>query len=161
MPLLNNGPLMHGVYKLPINIHKKLVEVRKGVFQTRTFSYDNLSERRTKMQLSNILNMISKKGGGTVIGVFCRGLGNVSKSNRTPLRRTVLWKRNASVHVNTVKGTKYLSPRGGIAKYKTLRHLQSRKPYLNAIKNSEVIRPIPRASGSGARMRYWGLLKKL
>jgi hypothetical protein len=163
MPRLNREKLMHGIYKLPVNmLRKNLPKRRNAWFNTRPRNGSNLSGGQEEKALSNILNNISKKGGGTVIGVFCRGLGNVTKSNVTGgPTKSVNWKRHRAVKVESNAGTRYLSPRGGVSKFKTLRSIGPRKNFLKAIRESENIRPVPGPSGSHARTRFLGLLKKL
>ena len=163
MPRFNREKLMHGIYKLPVNmLRKNLPKRRNAWFNTRPRNGSNLSGGQEEKALSNILNNISKKGGGTVIGVFCRGFGNVTKSNVTNgPTKSVDWKRHRAVRVESNAGTKYLSPRGGVSKFKTLRSIGSRKNFLKAIRESENIRPVPGPSGSHARTRFLGLLKKL
>lgn len=163
MPRLNLEKLMHGIYRLPVNILRKNLPKRNNKWNpTRPRNGSNLSKGREEAPLSNILNNISKKGGGTVIGVFCRGYGNVTRSNVTngPVKSSN-WKRHRAIRVNSSQGTKYLSPRGGISKFKTLRPVGPRKNFLKSIRESENIRPVPGPSGSHARMRFLGLLKKL
>ena len=187
MPEVNNAhpALLHGIYKLPVNMergNRKPSYVNKG----KTMHYsrplngkNNLSRGASTMRISSILDMISKKGGGTVIGAFCRGLGNVSRPNTNNYNYRVEWpkmhnrkafgkkvqnKRNQSISVNALIGSsyksRYLHPKGGLNRYKSLRTIGERRAFKSAIKKSENIRPVPGPSGI-KKTKFFGFIKRL
>ena len=148
MPKKNTASLLHGIYRLPVNLMRKnrLPKSLNGTYFTRPINNrNNLSRGKESIPLSKILRNVSNKGGGTVIGIFCRGFENVSYSNIRGPARTARQKRRRAVSINT-GGThkRYLAPIGGIEKYKSLRETKAREPFLKAIKKAEGIRPIPR-----------------
>jgi len=169
MPLKNEHSLLHGVYHLPVN----MLQPRKCIKYNRNKCVEhstrplpgsktrNLSRGSESARVSQILKAMSNKGGGTIIGIFCRGFENVAKSNTTNRgTRKAANKRNRATQVNSNYGTKYLGAKGGIEKYKTLRRIQHRKGYLNAIAKAESIRPIKPPTGVRRKPSFWNFLKK-
>lgn len=179
MPKVNNKNLLHGLYRLPVNMvrrnRRKPYKNAKGkmMYPSRPINNkNNLSRGQESMTISSILNKVSKNGGGTVIGTFCRGYGNITHSNvannanyraRYPkivFGRAVEHKRNRATTINTNRGTKYLHPKGGIEKYKSLRPIGKRRNVMNAIKKAESVRPVPRPTGV-KKKSFFGLFKRL
>ncbi len=167
MPKSNNVNLLHGIYKLPVNMLRRnrrkpyLNNKGRAKFPSRPVNNrNNLSRGQESMTISSILNKISKSGGGTVIGTFCRGYGKVAHSNVTNKGRKIENKRNRATVINANSGTRYLHPKGGIEKFKSLRPLVKRKNVLKAIWEAESVRPVPRPTGV-KKTKFFGFIKRL
>lgn len=170
MPLKNKVNLLHGIYKLPVNLSRPRpapiartvpepspAEKKKKKKKKIVIEYDyptrpvntrnNLSRGREDIRLSEVLEMVSDMGGGTVIAVICRPVGNLTLSNAREKSTRKVAEKRLQAHEVYVKGKplRFLGRLGGIETFKTLRPLKSRVKYRRAINNSESIRAsVPR-----------------
>jgi hypothetical protein len=175
MPQTNKVNLLHGIYKLPVNLFRtnrpprELLDNGKYRYYTRpnqphTPIPNNVSYGTELVRISGILDEVRTMGGGTVICSVCRGIENVAYSNilRLP-KRTVFHKRRGAVSVKNGNNNpkRYLSPNGGVKKYMGLRRTKQRGPYMNAIKKAVNIKsgipPPTGAKNSGLFARILGI----
>jgi hypothetical protein len=127
MPKVNRG-MLHGVYSLPRDFSE--VTRSNAVFNSRNVERTRLSE---------VLEKVSKNGGGVVLGIFCRsvpGVLSLSSGGHRSVPHTV---RSGSE-------SRFLGL-GGLGTYMGLRPLSGRVEFMNQVRKAlKLRRKVPRPS---------------